>query len=293
MKFQVTHITRYAYSDPVSQCHNLTHLKPRNLPGQKCFASQVRIDPMPAVAREYRDFFGNLINYFGIQQAHDILTVTAVSDVEVNHLPLANENSASIPWEHVRDRIQQGGAGDYLEAALYTLDSPYTQVSGMLRSYAEPSFPPDRPLLSAVTELMERIYNDFQYDPNFSDIATPLDEVMAHKRGVCQDFAHLAIACVRAMGLPCRYVSGYLETVPPPGVAKLQGADASHAWFAVFLPGEGWLDFDPTNNQMPEEQHITTAVGRDFGDVTPVKGVLYGGGEHELSVSVDVMRLED
>jgi transglutaminase-like putative cysteine protease len=290
MKFHITHITRYAYSNPVSQCHNLAHLKPRNLPGQKCFVSQVRIDPTPAVSREYQDFFGNVVNYFGIQQSHAVLTVSAVSEVEVRHLPLTHEGSAAIAWESVRDTLKDP-AMDHLEAALYTLDSPYIQVSQPLKDYAELSFPAARPLLPAVMELMERIHADFTYDPTFSDIATPLHEVLEHKRGVCQDFAHLAIGCLRAIGLPARYVSGYLETLPPPGVAKLQGADASHAWFAVFLPGEGWLDFDPTNNQMPEEQHITTAVGRDFGDVTPVKGVLYGGGEHELSVSVDVERI--
>jgi len=160
-----------------------------------------------------------------------------------------------------------------------------------LAEYAAPSFQPDRPLVDVVTDLMQRIYHDFIYDPTFTTIATPLSEVLTHRRGVCQDFAHLAIGCLRSFGIPARYISGYMETVPAPGKPRLVGADASHAWFAVYVPDVGWLDFDPTNNKIPHDQHITLAWGRDYADVTPLKGIAFGGGQHTLSVSVDVMRI--
>jgi transglutaminase-like putative cysteine protease len=290
MKYRVTHVTRYDYSESVSLCHNLAHLKPRTQPGQVCRTSQVRVEPSPSVAREFRDYFGNHVNYFAVQQAHQQLTVTAISEVAVDPVPLSA--AATVPsWESVRDAIDQGTSADLLEARLFVLDSPYVKGSKILGAYAQASFPPGRSLLEGVSELMTRIYSEFTYDPHATEIATPPEEVLAQRRGVCQDFAHFAIGCLRSTGLPARYVSGYLETLPPPGKTKLRGADASHAWFAVYLPGEGWLDFDPTNNRMSAEQHITTAVGRDFGDVTPVKGVLYGGGEHVLHVAVDVERV--
>jgi transglutaminase-like putative cysteine protease len=292
MKYRVTHVTRYDYSEPVSLCHNLAHLKPRAQPGQICYASQVRVEPTPAVVREYRDCFGNQVTYFAVQQAHRQLTVTAVSEVDVHPLPPSSRDAPGPSWEAVRDVLAQGTSPELLEARLFALGSPYATGSETLESYAASSFTPGRPLLEAVSELMTRIHTELTYDPSFTDVATPLEEVLAHRRGVCQDFAHLGIGCLRSLGLPARYVSGYLETLPPPGKPKLRGADASHAWFATYLPGDGWLDFDPTNNKMPAEQHITTAVGRDYGDVTPVKGVLYGGGEHQLHVSVDVERLD-
>ncbi len=292
MKYRVTHVTRYDYSKPVSLCHNQAHLKLRHQPGQNRFASQVRVDPTPAVSREFRDFFDNPVNYFAVQQPHTQLTVTAVSEVDVNSCTLQDETRATWSWQRIREAAQAEAWTNAPSSRIFALDSPYVRRSQDLADYAAASFPEERTYLDAVHDLMHRIYSDFTYDPQFTEIATPLDEVLEHKRGVCQDFAHLAIGCLRSLGLPARYVSGYLETLPPPGKPKLRGADASHAWFAVFLPGEGWLDFDPTNDKMPEEQHITTAVGRDFGDVTPIKGVLYGGGEHDLYVSVDVERLE-
>ena len=173
------------------------------------------------------------------------------------------------------------------------MNSPFIQIDPAIRAFAEQSFTPARPLLAAMVDLTRRIFTEFTYDPHFTTIVTPLSDVLAHRRGVCQDFAHLEIACVRAMGLPARYVSGYLETLPPPGKEKLRGADASHAWLSAYIPEQGWVDFDPTNNQIPSEQYITTAWGRDYGDVTPLKGVIFGGGEHTLAVSVDVERLTD
>ena len=194
-------------------------------------------------------------------------------------------------WELVAQRLQSDRTAEVLDALQYTLDSPMIESNEKLAAYARHSLLPGRPLLQAVNELMQRIFADFTYDPEFSSIATPLSEVLKHKRGVCQDFAHLAIACLRSQGLAARYVSGYIETLPAPGKERLVGADASHAWFSVYLPDAGWIDFDPTNNQMPIDKHITVAWGRDFSDVTPLKGIAFGGGQHKLHVSVDVRNL--
>ena len=189
--------------------------------------------------------------------------------------------------------LAQSSEGDILEAREYLLDSPMIKAFPELKDYAKALFQDERPLLSAVRELTSKIFNEFKYDANSTTVATPLDEVLENRHGVCQDFAHLAIGCLRALGFPARYVSGYLETLPAPGEVKLVGADASHAWFAVFSPGEGWFEFDPTNDIMPAEQHITTAWGRDYSDVTPLRGVIFDGGDsQQLSVSVDVRRIE-
>jgi transglutaminase-like putative cysteine protease len=190
----------------------------------------------------------------------------------------------------VRGQLRDDRSAAGSEAFQFTLDSPMVGTDPLLADYARQSFPPGRTLDAAVHDLTRRIYQDFKYDPGFSSIATPLKAVLEHRSGVCQDFAHLAIGCLRAQGLAARYVSGYIETDPPAGKEKLVGADASHAWFAVFQPGVGWLDFDPTNNQRPGERHIVVAWGRDYADVTPLKGVAYGSGEHDLKVSVDVRR---
>jgi transglutaminase-like putative cysteine protease len=195
-------------------------------------------------------------------------------------------------WESVRDGIVRARRADGVEAYSYTFDSPHARPSRALGSYAEPSFPAGRPFLDAVMDLTRRIHTDFVYDPRATTIATPLAQVLEARRGVCQDFAHLEIACLRALGLPARYVSGYLLTRPPPGRPRLIGADASHAWISVHLPDFGWVDFDPTNGLMPGEHHVTVASGRDFADVTPVRGVILGGGHHDLKVEVDVTAVE-
>lgn len=290
MQYKIVHVTNYEYTETVSLCHNLAHLKLRTQPGQTHVISHLKIDPVPAVTREFKDFFGNQVNYFVVQQTHTQLKITATSEVIVTSA-LAPETLPNPPWDEVSALLIQGNGDEIFDAKMFALDSPNINASQALLDYAVVSFPPGRAILDAVTELMGRIHSDFTYDPNFTDVSTPLDEVLKHRRGVCQDFAHLAIGCLRSLGLAARYVSGYMETLPPPGKLKLRGADASHAWFSVYTPGIGWLDFDPTNNLRPEEQHITTAIGRDFGDVTPVKGVLYGGGDHKLLVAVDVERV--
>lgn len=296
MRYRITHITHYAYADVVSLCHSIAHLKPRDLPHQRCGQAQVRVLPWPSVAREHRDIFGNRVSYFSVQQAHSTLDVSAVSEVEVTP-PVVPPPALSAPWEQVRDRIAEEREPASIAARMFTLPSPALALCPEAADYARPSFTPGRPVIEAAMDLMGRIFTDFEYDPSFTTVATPLATVLEHRRGVCQDFAHLGIAALRGLGLAARYVSGYLETMPPPGQPKLRGADASHAWFALYLPGSDpaagtWIDFDPTNDRLIGEQHVITAVGRDYQDVTPVRGVFYGGGEHTLTVGVDMDRLE-
>ncbi|MDD5276253.1 MAG: transglutaminase family protein [Methylovulum sp.] len=320
MKYRITHTTVYNYSQSVGLCQNEARLQPRDFWRQRCESSCFEITPIPVDFREFTDFFGNRVAYFAIQQPHKQLVVTAISEVALFPRPDITGLLKHLSWEQVRDKLQetpgqtanryqnqsqlqiqgqsqsqdqtQDSGQEILEARYYVLDSPMITTSRELADYARPSFQPDRPLLDVVRDLMQRIYANFTYDPTFTTIATPLSEVLLHRRGVCQDFAHLAIGCLRSFGLAARYISGYVETLPEPGQQRLVGADASHAWFAVYLPGTGWVEFDPTNNKLPFDQHITLAWGRDFADVTPLKGIAYGGGQHMLSVSVDVLRLE-
>jgi transglutaminase-like putative cysteine protease len=290
MKYQVRHLTDYTYADPVSLSHHLVHLSPRADNGQMTGKRELNITPSPAFRRERIDTFGNRVTYFSIEEPHKRLSVEALCEVEVppaEFPPLL----FPAPWESVRDQLKQARRADSVEAFAYTFDSPHVRISRALAAYAEPAFRPGRPFLDAVMELTRRIHDDFVYDPRATTIATPLSEVLEARRGVCQDFAHLQIGCLRSLGLPCRYVSGYLLTRPPPGRPRMVGADASHAWISVHLPDFGWVDFDPTNGLMPGEQHVTLACGRDFADVTPVRGVILGGGPHELVVEVDVAPL--
>jgi transglutaminase-like putative cysteine protease len=292
MKYRVTHTTKYQYRIPVSHCYNVAHLLPRTTPQQFCRVSELKIVPLPASINEWNDLFGNRQVSFDIQQAHTELTVTATSEVEVKSQGTLLGNAFPISWEQAVNHLRTSPNADTIDAQQYTLESDFIEFSDGIDAYSKDSFLAGRPLLEAVEEFMHRIYKDFEYDPGFSNIATPLEDVLKHRKGVCQDFAHLAIAGLRMRGLAARYVSGYLETLPPAGQTRLVGADASHAWFSVFVPHQGWIDFDPTNAQLPAEQHITVAWGRDYADVAPLKGVLFGGGDkHKLDVSVDVQRL--
>ncbi len=290
MKYRVIHRTEFIYEALAGLCYNEARLLPRQLPHQRVLSAKLQIDPQPNDHYERIDYFGNRAAYFSIQQPHDQMVVTATSVVEIeeSNLPAKDESDS---WEAARERLRSNRSEEVMLASQFTLDSPSVSVDDLLTDYARPSFSAGRPLVEAVNDLMQRIYREFKYDPEFSTIATPLKEVLAHRSGVCQDFAHLAIGCLRSQGLAARYVSGYIETLPPPGTERLIGADASHAWFSVYQPGAGWLDFDPTNNQIPRDQHITVAWGRDFSDVTPLKGVAFGGGEHKLNVSVDVLAI--
>jgi len=294
MKFQIVHTTRYEYSQPVTLCHNEAHLRPRQCPGQVCDTSVLTMEPAPIRQHERLDYFGNPCTVFSIQESHQTLVVTATSTVARSAIAAPSSLPESLPWEEVGERLQERIDDERLEARHLVLPSPFVPLSPPLAEFALESFPAGRPLLDGVRDLSARIHRDFVYDSGFTTIATPISEVFAERRGVCQDFAHLAIACLRSLGLPARYVSGYIETVPPPGATQAQrGADASHAWFSVFDPTSGWVDFDPTNDQIVGTHHVVTAWGRDYSDVAPLKGIIFGGGTHTVDVAVDMKRIED
>jgi transglutaminase-like putative cysteine protease len=228
------------------------------------------------------------VTFFAVQEPHRTLTVTARSTVEVT--PREGPSPDHTPaWETIRDTLRHDRSAAVLEAYQYLFDSPHITCSARLRHYAAPSFRPGQPLFGAVFDLTRRIHTDFTYDPQATSVSTPLHDVLRARRGVCQDFAQVQIGCLRTLGLAARYVSGYLVTQPPPGEPRLVGADASHAWVSVYCPGYGWIDVDPTNNVLPSERHITVALGRDYSDVSPIKGILLGGGQHTMRVAVDVV----
>jgi transglutaminase-like putative cysteine protease len=282
--YQVVHTTGYAYTESVSVSHHVARLSPRALPWQECLTHVLEIDPRPSVQVSHVDYFGNLTTFFAMQGAHAGLRVTARSTVSVSPRPVPDP-STTPAWELAADRTALP-----LEALDALFDSLAIAASPVFANYARPSFPAGRPLMEAVVDLTARIYADFTFDPDATTVTTPLSEVFQLRRGVCQDFARVEIACLRSLGIPALYVSGYLETAPPPGTPRRIGADASHAWLAVYCPGKGWIDVDPTNNVLPSTGHITLAWGRDYGDVSPIRGVILGGGGHTLQVSVDVVR---
>jgi transglutaminase-like putative cysteine protease len=288
MTYDVVHATRYTYESEVSASYGQVHLMPRDLPGQVCSASVVRIDPEPADYRERFDFFGNRAAYFAIRQPHTRLTVTSTSrvDVQERQVPLPS----GPPWEQVRDRLGAAATDTELDARQFTLQSPLVCVSAAVEEYATPSFVRGRPVLEVAADLCSRIHAEFSYRPGSTSVTTGLDEVIEGAEGVCQDFAQLAIGCFRSRGLAARYVSGYLETRPAAGRTRRQGADVSHAWASVFIPDVGWVDIDPTNDQFVGDGYIVTAWGRDYSDVPPLKGVIFTeGAGHKLEVTVDVV----
>jgi transglutaminase-like putative cysteine protease len=290
-RYRIVHETRYAYGAPVSLGHHLAHLAPVDLAQQTCLGTELEVVPTPAVYREWVDFFGNRAAYFSVETPHDALTVRALSEVEVRAPRRRGAAGGSPPWETVREEVQAARRPHASKVRPFALESPLVPLGEEVAAYAGPAFAPGRPVLEAVADLMGRIHREFAYDPTFTTVSTPLADVLTHRRGVCQDFAHLAIACLRAQGLAAAYISGYLETDPAPGQERLVGADASHAWFSVWVPDLGWVDFDPTNDVLPMERHVTVARGRDYADVAPLRGVLYGGGVHSLSVAVTVERV--
>lgn len=294
MIYRVKHITAYAYAVPVSTSHHDLHVLLRGSAGQRILSERVYVTPSPAVRRDRYDWFGNRATHLAIHERHHDLTVTSESELEVA-APLPPTGDGG-PWEATRDWVRAAADPEARAACEWILRSPHVELSPAARDFAEPSFPPDRPLVEAVCDLMNRIHGSLTYDPAATDVSTSVDEVLLGGRGVCQDFAHLQIACLRSMGLPARYVSGYLSTIPPPGKPRLIGADASHAWLSVRSPSFGsfgWLDLDPTNDVVPSDRHVVVAYGRDFDDVTPMRGVLLGGGHHQLHVSVDVEPIDE
>ncbi len=285
MIYQILHKTIYEYAAPVTVSHHVARLEPRPTLSQEREQFSLKIFPEPALRKSRPDYFGNRLCFFSIQEVHHRLEIIAHSRVSVR------ENKSTEPstaWENVAAMFRDPVSPEVVEPYQFIFDSPQASASPELADYAMENFPKGTPLIAGIRNLTARIYKDFKYDPKATTVATPLDEVWKKRRGVCQDFAHLGIACMRSIGIPARYVSGYLRTRPPEGKERLVGADASHAWFAVFCPGAGWIDFDPTNNIQPGEEHITVATGRDYADVSPVAGVITGGGAHEVKVSVDV-----
>ena len=292
MKYIVRHTTSYKYALSVSNCYNVAYVLPRTTATQQVDGIDIKISPVATTHNTRTDCFGNQFLQFSIEKDHRELELSITSNIEVKDIEANINLDFGNPCSYVKYLLENTKSIDCVNAREFILDSLMVQAQPYLAEYAGASFSDDRPFLSAVMDLTQRIFTDFTYDPEFSDVATPLAEVFKHKRGVCQDFAHFAIGCLRSLGYPARYVSGYLETLPPPGEEKLIGADATHAWFAVYSPGEGWYEFDPTNNKVTGEQHITTAWGRDYSDVTPLKGVIFGGGHSpQLFVSVDVQRV--
>lgn len=296
VRYRVLHDTEYAYSQPVTLSQQRLHLPPRETAWQKVLAHGLEIDPAPTRRSASLDAFGNQVVRFDLEQPHDRLLVRAESRVEVWPRP-PRYPAASQPWDALVDdlRYRAGRAyrGRLLEAVRFRFESTHVRVKSDFVDYARHSFAPGRPVLEGAIDLMERIHADFTFDPAATTVATPVTEVLARRRGVCQDFAHLMLSCLRSLGLPARYVSGYLLTQPPAGQPRLVGADASHAWVAVFVPALGWVDLDPTNDCMVDTEHITVAWGADFADVTPQRGVILGGGAHEVTVRVTVTPEED
>jgi transglutaminase-like putative cysteine protease len=287
MTYNVVHRTIYEYTAPVTVSHNVTRLEPRTTAMQARENFSLKILPQPALRKARTDYFGNQLCFFSIQEIHQRLEIVSTSRVlvEAKKTP---EPETSLIWEEVAKLFRDPVAPEIVEPYQFVFDSPQVRASFDLSDYTLESFPKETPLLVGALDLTRRIFEDFTFDPKATTIATPLEEVLQKRRGVCQDFAHLGIACLRSLGLPARYVSGYLRTRPAEGRERLAGADASHAWFSIFCPNVGWLDFDPTNNLQPGEEHITVAYGRDFSDVSPVAGILSGGGRHEVKVAVDV-----
>lgn len=289
MTYKIVHKTTYRYKYPVSVGNHIACLTPRTLPYHRCIRHELRINP-PVKPFVRTDYFGNQLSLFTIQEPHKRLVVESRSEVVIDERP--NLPGHSAPWETVAENLIKEKAPDTLEAYQFTFESPRIRSSAELASYARQSFVTGRPFVEALLDLTGRIYKDFKFDAKATSVRTPTEEVFRKRRGVCQDFAHLQIACLRSLRLAARYVSGYLRTYPPPGRPRLVGCDASHAWVSAFCPGVGWIDVDPTNNVVPSQGHVTIGWGRDYGDVSPLRGLILGGRDHTLKVNVDVEPLQ-
>ncbi|MCW3474257.1 transglutaminase family protein [Limobrevibacterium gyesilva] len=287
MKYRVGHTTGYAYDEPVDLASHMLHLSPRTLPWQVVTAAQVAVQPPPSRVTEGEDHFGNHVCWVFLDLPHDRFEVTVQAQVEVL-FPLPPPAEATPPWEQVAAAARAGGPAAW-QAAEFVFDSPMALADAGVGAYAAASFPPGRPVLQGLLELNARIRRDFRFKPGATTVHTAAARVLAQREGVCQDFTHLMIAGLRALGLPARYVSGYLRTRPPPGAPPRRGADQSHAWVGAWLgPEHGWVDLDPTNDLVVRDEHVVLAWGRDYGDISPVRGVILGGGHHTVTVSVDL-----
>jgi len=292
--YRVVHRTHYEYDAVVSASYSEAHLHPRETQSQQAYLATLAVDPFPEHYHERRDFFGNRVAHFTVLEHHRELTVTATSVVEIRDrreiLPVVGD----LAWEDARDELRRDPAPESLDARQFVLASPVVAPSAAAVAYVGASFAPGRPLVEALGELSGRLHAEFEFSPGSTTVSTPVEEVLARRAGVCQDFAHLTISGLRGLGLAVRYVSGYLETDPPPGQDKLVGADVSHAWVSVYVPHVGWVDLDPTNGQFVNNRYVTVAWGRDYSDVPPLKGVIYTEGKGQrLEVTVDVTTIPD
>lgn len=290
--YRVVHRTAYHYSATMSDGYTVVHVEPRPTEFQTVLETTVMVDPPASATTTYHDVFGNVIHQYGIHEPHDAMAVEARSVVTVAERP---DPVDTTPWEDVVAALDAATGDVAVDVAPFRAASHFVDVrslGGALREVAAPAFTPGRGIVAATRDLCTRIAAGFEFDPGFSDVSTPLGDVLDARRGVCQDFAHLAVGALRALGLAARYVSGYIETIPPPGAPRLVGADASHAWASVWTPGAGWVDFDPTNGHLPVNDHVTVGWGRDYADVIPVRGVMIGpAAEQRLEVAVDVERI--
>lgn len=290
MRYTVKHITEYSYQDVVSTGHNRLCLVPLNMPEQKCLSSNIKITPTPDELTYRSDSFGNTLLFISIYKEHAALEIISESLIDlVTRLNPDKAMQSPVRWVDTPALIRQDK--DFADIVQYTQPSQYVPYSEAIRNFTLDCFTEDATLWSACHSLMQKIFKTIKFTPGFTTINTPVEEVLISKKGVCQDLAHLMIACLRNMGLPARYVSGYIETIPPPGKEKLVGSDASHAWVAVYFPEIGWVEFDPTNNLLPSTHHIVVANGRDYFDVAPIKGIIFSSGAQQIEVSVDVNRV--
>ncbi|WP_316858306.1 transglutaminase family protein [uncultured Cohaesibacter sp.] len=290
MRYRIAHKTDYGYSTPVAQSNHLLHLSPCTIEGQTIEKHEIVISPTPANRHDFSDYFNNPVIHLTIEEYHKLLSIHACTIVTVERDQTELLKLSQLPWESVRDAMSDA---DHVAEAEFTCYSNFTQPTAEIAAYGAQSFAPGRAMMDAVLDLTRRIHEDFDYDATATDVFTPVTQVFKQKSGVCQDFAHFELTCLRALGLPARYVSGYLRTYPPEGQPRLVGADASHAWISAWCPEAGWIDFDPTNNKVISDEHITLTIGRDFGDVSPISGIILGGGNHIIDVSVDVMPIDE
>jgi transglutaminase-like putative cysteine protease len=288
MIYDVSHRTVYRYSTPVVQSQHVVHMSPRVVPRQSVKGHILLIDPAPTIRTEREDYNGNRVVMFDIEQEHAELIVHAQSKISVTAPPPVDLD-ATMPWEALAEAVGRPERQLDVEVLKYSCASRHTRPTPEISRFARRSFVRGRPVLRGAWDLIRRIFTEFTFDATATDVSTPIAKVLEKRRGVCQDFSHLALASLRALHLPARYVSGYILTRPPPGGVKLAGADASHAWISVWAPETGWVDFDPTNGLMPRDEHITIAYGRDYDDVSPISGILLGGSEHSVAVGVDVV----
>ena len=291
MLYRIVHRTTYRYKYPVSVGTHVACLKPRAMAHQQPAKIELHIQPRPATRTDRVDFFGNLLCFFTIQEPHRELVVEARSEVRVNG-KAAPADKEQLPWEEAAKLVSHDCNSESLDAYQFGFESSRIRTRPEFADYALQSFTSGRPMPEALLDLTARIHKDFRFDSKVTNVRTTPEEVFKKRRGVCQDFAHLQIACLRSLNIAARYVSGYLRTYPPPGKPRLVGADASHAWVSAYCPGIGWLDLDPTNNLVPSNGHVTLAWGRDYGDVSPLRGLILGGGSHMLKVGVDMEPLD-